>query len=44
VSERLTGQRAYLSAVARTAVRVLRVPVAQVRVVMAQELGLSERG
>ena len=38
----LTGQRAYLSAVARTAGRVLRVPVEQVRVVMAQELGLSE--
>jgi thioredoxin reductase (NADPH) len=38
----LTGQRAYLSAVAGTAGRVLRVPVEQVRVVMAQELGLSE--
>ncbi len=38
----LTGQRAYLSAVASTAGRVLRVPVEQVRVVMAQELGLSE--
>jgi thioredoxin reductase (NADPH) len=38
----LTGQRAYLSAVARTAGRVLRVPVEQVRVVMAQEPGLSE--
>jgi thioredoxin reductase (NADPH) len=38
----LTGQRAYLSAVARTAGRVLRVPVEQVRVVMAQELALSE--
>ena len=38
----LTGQRAYLSAVAGTAGRVLRVPVAQVRVVMAQEPGLSE--
>ncbi len=38
----LTGQRAYLSAVATTAGRVLRVPVAQVRVVMAQEPGLSE--
>ena len=38
----LTGQRAYLSAVATTAGRVLRVPPAQVRVVMAQELGLSE--
>ena len=38
----LTGQRVYLSAVATTAGRVLRVPVAQVRVVMAQELALSE--
>jgi thioredoxin reductase (NADPH) len=38
----LTGQRAYLSAVAGTAGRVLRVPVEQVRVVMAQELALSE--
>src|SRR4029077_13681698 len=38
----LTGQRAYLSAVASTAGRVLRVPVEQVRVVIAQELGLSE--
>ena len=38
----LTGQRAYLSAVATTDGRVLRVPTAQVRVVMAQELGLSE--
>jgi thioredoxin reductase (NADPH) len=38
----LTGQRAYLSAVASTAGRVLRIPVEQVRVVMAQELGLSE--
>ena len=38
----LTGQRAYLSAVAGTAGRVLRVPVEQVRVVMAQESGLSE--
>jgi len=38
----LTGQRAYLSAVANAAGRVLRVPVEQVRVVMAQELGLSE--
>jgi len=38
----LTGQRVYLSAVATTAGRVLRVPVAQVRVVMAQEPGLSE--
>jgi CRP-like cAMP-binding protein len=38
----LTGQRAYLSAVASTAGRVLRVPVEQVRVIMAQEPGLSE--
>jgi thioredoxin reductase (NADPH) len=38
----LTGQRAYLSAVASTAGQVLRVPVEQVRVIMAQELGLSE--
>src|SRR6266536_953749 len=38
----LTGQRAYLSAVAATAGRVLRVPVEQVRVIMAQEPGLSE--
>lgn len=38
----LTGQRAFLSAVASTAGRVLRVPAAQVRVLMAQELGLSE--
>ena len=38
----LTGQRAYLSAVASTAGRVLRVPAERVRVVMAQEPGLSE--
>ena len=38
----LTGQRAFLTAVASTAGRVLRVPAAQVRVLMAQELGLSE--
>ncbi len=38
----LTGQRAYLSAVASTAGRVLRVPVERVRVIMAQEPGLSE--
>jgi thioredoxin reductase (NADPH) len=38
----LTGQRAYLSAVATTPGRVLRVPAAAVRVVMAQEVGLSE--
>jgi thioredoxin reductase (NADPH) len=38
----LTGQRAFLAAVARTDGRVLRVPVVQVRQVMAQEPGLSE--
>jgi thioredoxin reductase (NADPH) len=38
----LTGQRAFLAAVARTDGRVLRVPVDQVRQVMAQEPGLSE--
>jgi thioredoxin reductase (NADPH) len=38
----LTGQRVYLSAVASSAGRVLRVPTEQVPVVMAQELGLSE--
>jgi thioredoxin reductase (NADPH) len=38
----LTGQRPFLTAVARTAGRVLRVPAAQVRVVMAEEPGLSE--
>jgi thioredoxin reductase (NADPH) len=38
----LTGQRVYLSAVASTAGRVLRVPVPQLRVVMAQEVTLSE--
>jgi len=38
----LTGQRAYLSAVATTAGRVLRVPTVQARVIMAQEPGLSE--
>jgi thioredoxin reductase (NADPH) len=38
----LTGQRAYLSAAAATAGRLLRVPAPQVRVVMAQEPGLSE--
>jgi thioredoxin reductase (NADPH) len=38
----LTGQRAFLAAVARTAGQVLRVPVAQVRAVMAQEALLSE--
>jgi thioredoxin reductase (NADPH) len=38
----LTGQRAYLTAVASSAGRVLAVPVAQLRVVMAQEPGLSD--
>ena len=38
----LTGQRAFVAAVASTPGRVLRVPVAQVRVVMAQEPPLSE--
>ncbi len=38
----LTGQRAFLGAVARTAGRVLRVPVDQVREIMAQERLLSE--
>ena len=38
----LTGQRVYLSAVASSAGRVLRVPVQEVRVVMAQEPSLSE--
>jgi thioredoxin reductase (NADPH) len=38
----LTGQRAFLPAVARTDGRILRIPLAQVREVMAQELGLSE--
>ncbi|HEY7146492.1 MAG TPA: FAD-dependent oxidoreductase [Streptosporangiaceae bacterium] len=38
----LTGQRAYLSAVASTPGRVLRVPVAQVRQVIAEEPDLSE--
>ena len=38
----LTGQRAYLTAVATSAGRVLAVPVAQLRVVMAHELGLSD--
>jgi thioredoxin reductase (NADPH) len=38
----LTGQRAFLAAIARTAGRVLRVPVAQVREVMAREAQLSE--
>src|SRR5712675_1274853 len=38
----LTGQRAFLAAVARKPGRVLRVPVAQVREVMAREPLLSE--
>ena len=38
----LTGQRAFLSAVATSAGRVLVVPVAQMRRVMAQEPGLSD--
>lgn len=38
----LTGQRAYLTAEARTPGRVLRIPVDQVRLIMAQELDLSE--
>jgi CRP-like cAMP-binding protein len=38
----LTGQRAFLSAVATSPGRVLAVPVAQLRLVMAQEPGLSD--
>jgi thioredoxin reductase (NADPH) len=38
----LTGQRAFLSAVATSAGRILAVPVAQLRRVMAQEPGLSD--
>jgi thioredoxin reductase (NADPH) len=38
----LTGQRAFLSAVATSAGRVLAVPVAQLRRVMVQEPGLSD--
>jgi thioredoxin reductase (NADPH) len=38
----LTGQRAYLTAVASSAGRVLAVPVAQLRVVMAHEPDLSD--
>ena len=38
----LTGQRAYLTAVATSAGRVLAVPVAQLRVVMASDPGLSD--
>jgi thioredoxin reductase (NADPH) len=37
-----TGQRAFLSTVATSAGRVLKVPVAQLRLVMAQERGLSD--
>lgn len=38
----LTGQHAYLTAVASTRSRILRVPVDQVNVIMAEELDLSE--
>jgi CRP-like cAMP-binding protein len=38
----LTGQRAYLTAVATSAGRVLAVPVGQLRAVMASEPGLSD--
>jgi thioredoxin reductase (NADPH) len=38
----LTGQRAYLTAVACTPGRVLRIPAEKVPVIMAQELDLSE--
>ena len=38
----LTGQRAYLTAVATSAGRVLAVPVARLRAVMASEPGLSD--
>jgi thioredoxin reductase (NADPH) len=38
----LTGQRAYLTAVTRSAGRIIRVPMEQVRVVMAEEADLSE--
>jgi thioredoxin reductase (NADPH) len=38
----LTGQRVYLTAVARTPGRILRVSPEQLRIVMAQELDLSE--
>ncbi len=38
----LTGQRAYLTAVVTKAGRVLQVPIAQVQVIMAQEVELSE--
>jgi thioredoxin reductase (NADPH) len=38
----LTGQRAFLSAVATSAGRILAVPVEQLRRIMAQEAGLSD--
>jgi thioredoxin reductase (NADPH) len=38
----LTGQRAYLSAVATSDSQVLRVPLAELQVIMAEELELSE--
>jgi thioredoxin reductase (NADPH) len=38
----LTGQRAFLSAVASSPGRILAVPVAQLRLVIAQEAGLSD--
>jgi len=38
----LTGQRAYLTAIVRTAGRILRIPVEQVHTIMDQELELSE--
>ncbi len=38
----LTGQHAYLTAVASTPGRILRIPVDQVHVIMAEELDLSE--
>jgi thioredoxin reductase (NADPH) len=38
----LTGQHAYLTAVANTAGRVLRIPIDQVHVIMEEELDLSE--
>ena len=38
----LTGQHAYLTAVASTPGRILRIPIDQVHVIMAEELDLSE--
>jgi thioredoxin reductase (NADPH) len=38
----LTGQKAYLSAVATSDGRVLRIPAAQVRVIMSEEVDLSD--